>query len=122
MIVEEIKLKIANDTGIPLTLLTGETVEENIAQAKALLAYKRDYEQNKPKNTREQFKEWTEARAGIEPQDTAGQALAEIEEAARIQAGIYPTLQDGGSILAQGKPAPDGRTTKEQFAEWLNGL
>ena len=101
MTLEDYKQIIVTRTGIPSDLLTGETVEENIAQAKALLAYKRGCEQNKIQNTREQFKEWAELQMGIEPQNTAEQALAEIEK---------------------GSSDPEVRTTKDQFIEWLNGL
>lgn len=116
MTLEEYKQIIEARTGIPSTLLTGETAEENIAQAKAILAYKRECDKNNPKSTRELFKEWIEAGEGIENQDTAGQALAEIEEAARIQAGGYPIIKDGGSVNIN---LGDGRSAREQFSEWI---
>lgn len=40
MDISNIKAEIEKQTGIPASLLNGETVEENIAQAKAILAYK----------------------------------------------------------------------------------
>lgn len=118
MNIEEVKAEIEKQTGVPAHLLNGETVEENIAQAKALLAYKREAEEQRPKSTREQFKQWLNAQQGIEDQDTAGQALTQIEERARVEAGGYPILQDGGSANINGVTFGDGRTAKEQFAEW----
>ena len=116
MTLDVIKEMIEQRTGVPASLLTGETAEENIAQAKAILAYKREHEAQRPKSTREQFAEWLDARDGIEPQDEAGAALAEIEEAARKEAGGYPRIQDGGEI----GNLPDARPASEQFAEWLD--
>lgn len=118
MTLDVIKEMIEQRTGVPASLLTGETAEENIAQAKAILAYKREHEAQRPKSTREQFADWMDSRDGIEPQDEAGAALAEIEEAARVEAGGYPRIQDGGEIDTSN--LPDGRPAREQFAEWLD--
>lgn len=120
MNVEELRQEIEQRTGVPASFLTGETAEENIAQAKALLAYKkecgRQYAQQQPKSTKEQFAEWYRAAADIEePEDAAGAALAEIEEAARVEAGGYPRVTDGGEV---GKLS-DARPAKEQFEDWL---
>lgn len=118
MTLEELKQEIAERTGVPALLLTGETAEENIAQAKALLAYKRDAEADtqRPRSTTEQFTDWLTARDGIEQPDTAGQALADIEEQARVEAGGYPMTRDAGE--ANYTPS---KNTKEQFAEWVSG-
>ena len=127
----ELKQRIEQQAGVPAVLLTGETAEENIAQAKALLAYKREYEQQRPKTTAEQFADWIggeleerdrqqAATFGLQytprQEDAAGAALAQIEEQARLDAGGYPMLQDGGSVNVN---IGDGRTAREQFAEWL---
>ena len=120
MKIEDIKREIEQRAGVPASLLTGETVEENIAQAKALLAYKREYEQQRPKTTAEQFGAWVDAQLGKEPQepqDAAGAALAEIEEAARRDAGGYPIVPDGGQIDIS--RLPDARPAREQFADWF---
>ena len=128
---EELRQEIEQRTGVPATLLTGETIEENIAQAKAFLAYKREYEQQRPKTAQEQFADWlggqleerdrqTAATFGLQytpPQkDAASAALADIEERARVEAGGYPMLQDGGSVNVN---TGDGRSAREQFSEWL---
>lgn len=125
MTIDEVKQTIEQRTGVPASLLTGETAEENIAQAKAILAYKREHEQQRgheqppAKTTREQFADWFNAQVGgADPHDTAGAALAEIEEAARVAAGGYPMTRDGGEV--DGGKMPDGRTTREQFAGWFN--
>lgn len=132
MTIEELRSTIEQRTGVPASLLTGETAEENIAQAKAFLAYKREYEQQRPKSTAEQFSDWiggqleerdrqTAAAFGLQytpPQtDPAGAALAEIEEAARVEAGGYPMVKDGGQIDTSNMPDP--RPAREQFADWL---
>lgn len=131
MTTEEVKQEIAQSTGIPVTLLTGETVEENIAQAKAILAYKREHETQQAKTTQEQFSDWLGGRLeGINKQraailgleytppekDTAGAALAEVEKQARLDAGGYPTVQDGSADNAD---IGDGGSTKDHFEDWI---
>ena len=115
MSIEELKQIIEQRTGVPASLLTGETAEENIAQAKAILAYKRDLGTQTPRTTRDQFAEWLNASQGKEAQDTAGAALAEIEDAARMEAGGYPAVQDSGEAAG----LPDPRPARDQFAEWF---
>lgn len=130
MNVEELKQELAQRTGVPAVLLTGETAEENIAQAKAFLAYKKEYEAQRPKTAAEQFSDWlggqleekdrqTAATYGLQytpaQTDEAGAALAEIEEAARVEAGGFPKVADGGEVTG----LPDARPAREQFAEWL---
>lgn len=42
MDLKEIKQEIAQNTKIPIDLLTGDSAEETIARAKALICYQRD--------------------------------------------------------------------------------
>lgn len=116
MNIDELKTAIEQGTGVPASLLTGETAEENIAQAKAFLAFKKESEAHSPKSTAEQFGAWFNAVQGIEPQDTAGAALAEIQEAVRVAEGGYPKVPDGGEPAGN---MPDPRPNREKFAEWL---
>ena len=112
MSLEELKQEIEQQTGIPAKLLTGETAEENIAQAKALLAYKREAPEDK--SPRGQFADWLNARLGNNETDLAGAALERIQEQVRG----YPILKDGGNPYINGATAPDARSAQEQFAEW----
>lgn len=90
---------IEEKTGVPAALLNGETVEENLAQAKSLLAYRREHEAEPVRSTKEQFEEWF---SGQDPKDHASKALADI-----------------ASLAEDGKE--DTRSTAEQFGEWLQG-
>ena len=117
MTIEELKQEIEQNTGIPADLLTGETAEENITQAKALLAYKRKNTIETPKTTAEQFSEWLSAKRGDPVQDNRITALDGIAEAARREAGGYPYVKDGGEIDTS--RLPDPRPTKQQFEEWF---
>lgn len=119
MNIEDLKQNIEQRTGVPAALLTGETAEENIAQAKALLAYRRQSEAARQKTTAEQFADWFNAYEGTQQQDEAGKALEDIEAAVRAETSIYPQTQDNGEV----DPAklPDGRSAAEQFAEWFRG-
>ncbi len=115
MTIDELKQTIEQRTGVPASFLTGETAEENIAQAKALLAYKRESQtQTQPKSNAQKFAEWLGAQAGAEPQDEASAALADVEEAARAEAGGYPLMNDGGEVTG----LPDARPAREQFSDW----
>ncbi len=109
MTTDEIRLRIEQDTGIPASLLTGETAEENIAQAKTLLAYTKTGEQDNGK----QFEAWMQNQLGIEVPDPRDQALASIEEST-LSSLYYPDTGDGGEI-----DLGDGRDTRDQFAEWM---
>lgn len=130
MTIEELKQTIEQRTGVPASLLTGETAEENVAQAKAMLAYKREYAQQRPKTAAEQFSDWlggqleeksrqTAAAFGLHYEapetDPAGAALADIAEAVRVDGGGYPMIRDGGEVTG----LPDARPAREQFADWL---
>lgn len=111
MNIDEVKAQISERTGVPVSLLTGETAEENIAQAKALLVFKRRSEEERPKSTREQFAAWYKEREGIPEEDAAMEALAQIERSA----ASYPIVSDGGEVTNM----PDARPTKEQFADFM---
>lgn len=114
MTIEELKVAIEQGTGVQASLLTGETSEEVIAQAKAFLAFKREREDQRPKSTAEQFGSWFNAVQGIEEPDEAGAALAGIQEAVRVAEGGYPKVPDGGEPMLG-----DQRSAKEKFSEWF---
>lgn len=107
----DIKALIEERAGIPAHLLTGETPEENIAQAKALIAYRRDA--GGRGTTRQQFAAWLNQEDQANTDAAALAALAEIE---RQQAGGYPAIKDG---QPEHLPTGDGRPTREQFAEYM---
>lgn len=89
--IKQIKQTIEQRTGVPASLLTGETAEEIIAQAKALIAYKREYEQQRPKTTAEQFSDWI----GGQLENTDGQTK-------------------------KADNLPDPRPARRQFADWFS--
>lgn len=113
MTADEVKQEIAKRTGIPASLLTGETPEEDFVRAKALLALKRDNQPTTPKSTNQQFAEWFKAQLGEEQEEDSNmQALKAYEEELRIANGGYPYLQDNGEV-----PDVDMRDAKQDFAE-----
>ena len=115
---EDVKQEISQRTGIPVHLLTGETPEEDIVRAKALLAFKRNNRQEEPKSTSQQFAEWFSAQSGEDPaEDESMQALKAYEEELRLASGGYPNMKDGGENLTIA--GQDGRSTREQFAAWF---
>lgn len=109
----DVKQQIEQRAGVPGILLTGETAEELIAQAKAYLALKKQKEAQEAKEPREAFKDYMLDQAGEERQNPAAIALAEIETAAAQNPNKYPRIPDGGELnysqVNQG-------TAKEQFA------
>lgn len=108
------KQEISKVTGIPAELLTGDTIEENIARAKALLAYRSEAEATRPKDPREQFAEWMNVQGIGEAVPDRSAALDAIAEQARVEAGGYPITHDAGEVMNM----PDPRTAKEQFTTW----
>lgn len=67
----DIKVKIHNETGVPVAFLDGENEEENRSRALALMAFKKEYSEkinegeevslyqsSKRKSNAEQFAEW----------------------------------------------------------------
>ena len=130
MTVEELKKTIEDRAGVPANLLKGETHEETIAQAKALVAYKREHDQKIQKTTAEQFADYmagfvessnrrTADILGInytpQPEDPAAAALADIEKSIK-----GPAIPDGGEIDTS--RLPDPRPTSEQFEDWFNAV
>lgn len=116
MNLEELKQAIVKETGIPASLLKGETIEENIALAKALLAYKKEVNATKPQTTAEQFRSWTTQQIGSEQIDTTAEILTRIEQQAKEEFYNHPGTNE--SKQAETNTAT-GKTTKQQFAEWL---
>lgn len=116
---EDVKREISQRTGIPVHLLTGESPEEDIVRAKALLTFKRDNRQEEPKSTSQQFAEWFSAQSGEDPaEDESMQALKAYEEELRLASGGYPYVKDGGENLTIA--GQDGKSTREQFADFFN--
>lgn len=125
MNVEELKLEIENKTGIPALLLSGETSEEVISRAKALVAFRRDTQEEQPKSASAQFAKWMKATEGIEEPSEAMTALCildQIAERERLASGGYPYLSDGGNPYVNGATAPDPRSTEQLFENWFNNI
>lgn len=109
-----LKKVIEQKTGIPSELLTSETEKGTIEQARALLAYKKQCEEQREKTSSEQFTDWYKEQTGtVTKEDPAEKALDEIEEASRL----YPAVTDAGEVDHRG--LPDGKSTGEHFQDWL---
>lgn len=118
MNIDELKTAIEQGTGVQASLLTGETSEEVIAQAKAFLAFKKESEDRRPKSTAEQFGSWFNAVQGIEEPDEAGAALASIQEAVRVAEGGYPRVPDGGTP----QNIEYRQDPRDAFKEWFGDV
>lgn len=79
MITTEQKQELEKLTGVPANLLTGDTIEENLALAKALTAYKAEHD-SEPKDTsaRGQFADWLNARLNGSDLDDLTDRLNEV--------------------------------------------
>lgn len=64
MTIEEYKQTVEHITGVPASLLTGETTEEVTAQVKALFVYI-----NGKQSTAEQFANWFKANSETDPEE-----------------------------------------------------
>lgn len=96
--IEDMQKQVARAMGVPASLLTGQTVEECMAEARALKGYRRS---QAPKNTRDLFAEWLD---GPEEEPEAAPEPA------------YPVLVDGGEVQRPLTPP----STNESFEDWLN--
>ncbi len=105
MLIEDLKNQISEQTGVPVSLLTGETAEETISQAKALIMYKKETD-TIPKNKREQFADWFYTNSGIDGSEKyindSMFALSKIEESTR-----YPVIKDNTSTYSSEKTSID---------------
>lgn len=113
----EIKQTISQRTGIPAELLKGDTPDELLTYAKALLTYRKEQETEQPKSTREQFAEWYNATAGNTSEyiDIAKMELVEMGYELTMNGNISPRVKDAGEVTN----LPDPRTPREQFGDWL---
>lgn len=112
---EYIKREIESRTGVPASLLVGESAGEVIAQAKALLALRRESDEHQlPQTTQETFAKWFDENYGEnEPkEDAANAALNELENSLLGS----PVVTDGGEV----NDMSDSRPAREQFAEWFD--
>ena len=69
---EQLIAKIEKETGLPAVCLTGETEEEIVAQAKALLAFRREQDAQRVHSLRDQLEEWLHNQPLMDPEDEAG--------------------------------------------------
>ena len=119
MTVEEFKKMIEQRSGVPAALLDGDKPEEILERARSLADFRSRNEIRRPKSSAEQFAAWFHEQTGEGAStDEQRQALDEIEEMVRRLRGGYPVIHDGGELDHSG--LPDGRQTRDQFAEWLN--
>ena len=116
MKVEELKQIIEKRAGVPANLLTGETIEENISQAKALIVFKKQQEQKagQTASAREQFAAWLTTGQNKSNNDLAMEAITTIEKSIKEN----NRQAAGGEASGTGS----GKSAKEQFAAWLNNI
>lgn len=112
MSIDELKKDIEQRTGVPAAIIQGETNEEVIAHAKALLAFKMQEDakagRTESRPTKELFALWIN---GEEEKLDPVAAMANIEKE-----NNYPKLKDSGEPPAGAQNA----STREQFANWFN--
>lgn len=116
MEIEKIRETIEQRTGIPASLLTGQTAEENITQARNLYEFRKKNETEKPKSGQDRFADWLRSAQGIETNDEVSTALDEIAENVRVGSGGYPIVPDGGDYPVN---QIDVRTPQQMFAEYI---
>ena len=120
MTTDDIKKEIAQRTGIPEAMLSGDTADDIISYSKALLAYRRETEEQAPLDAKDQFIQWMNERTGQPPEETPEQRLDNFAEDLRLEAGGYPRVPDGGTAGLNIGNA-DNLSTLERFKEWLDG-
>lgn len=115
---EEMKKAIEQYIGVPAALLAGETIEENIALAKAALAMRREYAASRPqqkKTNREQFEDWVHGQIDVKQPDQEFESLNELEQLAMQSGAIYPRISDGGEASVN---TGSNDSTLDQFRQF----
>ncbi len=113
MTIDEVRQIISERTGVPADLLTGETPEEIVTRAKALIALKVQH-QNNPQTPKEQFARFMQANFTGEDADPF-QDLKDVAEDIREASGGYSRkITDAG----EASHSSNG-TAKEQFAQFM---
>ena len=112
---KDLQLSVAELTGVPVGLITGETYEECHAQARAVLAFKRDYDVHNEgaapvaKDVREVFKAWLMGEPM--PQDPDAEKDLDLE-------GRDPKPRAKRTAPNSAQNAHNA--AREQFKAWIN--
>lgn len=115
MTLDEMRQEISRRTGVPAEILTGETAEEQIAQAKAMLAYKKESGGAVKKTEAEQFREWFNTVTGNGSASSEDPFIGLEQELKQP----YPTIQDASAS----DPLPKAEdSVAESFANWLQNI
>lgn len=117
MTVEEMKLEISDRTGIPLTMIQGDTPGEALAFARSLIEYKNSIDDQEPKSNAEKLGVYLFGEN--ESSNTELESLECIEKQYNYEQGGYPVFRDNGNVLINGVSFGDPRSPGEQFAEWF---
>jgi len=108
--------EIAELADIPANLLTGETEEEIIAQAKALNAYRTERQeqtrQKAPQTNAEKFAEW------IQSQSTAVSGYYDVNGLVSNTPPAPDKVTDGGELAR----LPKRESNALKFAQWASNF
>ena len=113
---EEARRAIADGTGIPENLLSGDTVKNIIKQARDLLAY-RGTDPTPAESTRESFAQFINASLGIDGPQSSLNPFAFLDDFERKEFPSYPDTKDPGTVPTNSAPQ---NKTRDQFAGWFD--
>lgn len=98
----KVKQMASDHTGVPIELISGESVEEIAASAAGIAAFKREHDQQiidiGEYPTRDQFAMWLTGETPTQTEEPAG----------------YPVVMDGGEVANFGQRDP-----VDAFKEWF---
>ena len=103
--IEKLKEYASQQTGVPVEMITGETVKEIAESAFNIAAYAKEVYDKAP--TRDKFAAWLN---GTTPAEM-------IPDPAAINNKSYPNVPDAGEVNLG-----DQRSAKEKFSEWFLGV
>lgn len=118
----ELRDRIESEIGIPGSLLTGETDEDIMVKARAILAFRREQmeaqEVAPPKDTRESFSRFLNENYG------SGEATPGISDEARLEAindeiHKIPRVRDGSTEHLISRSEYDGFTKEEKLLMYM---
>ncbi len=124
MEIGEVKKYISDKTGIPVNLLNGDTVEENISRAAALLMF-RDENIEKPikiKSNEEQFMDWVNESLGIKvDEDETTRIIHELKEELLVGNAVVNNVSVNNDT-ADSPVDSSSKSTSELFSDWFNSV
>lgn len=114
MDLDKAKAYISNKTGIPIELLNGDNIEENVSKAAALLIYRDSYFNEHTISKEGQFAEFVNSSLGMNNGNDTTSVIQELKKELIIESQNKNNEKTDSNIENKSK------TSSELFTEWFD--